>query len=117
MKKINFAVLIGAMVLLSAFTIYNTNWKINDNYNIHFVGTDIEGVFEKFKGEVAFDENELPTSKFSLLVEVESIVTGNWLKIATQKVINGLMQKNIQTLVLNLLNFLKLQLVILLRVY
>ncbi len=80
MKKINFAVLIGAMVLLSAFTIYNTNWKINDNYNIHFVGTDVEGVFEKFKGEVAFDENELPTSKFSLLVEVESIATGNFLK-------------------------------------
>ena len=80
MKKLNLAIAIGAIVLLSAFTIYNTNWNIDNNFNIHFVGTKVEGNFEKFKGKVVFDENELATSKFSLVAEVESIATGNFLK-------------------------------------
>jgi polyisoprenoid-binding protein YceI len=81
MKKLNFALLIGAIMLLSAFTIYTaTSYKINDTFKIHFAGTDAEGNFEKFKGEVAFNENELATSNFSLVIEVESIITGNWLK-------------------------------------
>jgi polyisoprenoid-binding protein YceI len=81
MTKLNLTLLIGAIMLLSAFTIYtHTSYKISDNFNIHFAGADAEGNFEKFKGEVAFNENELDKSNFSLVIEVESISTGNWLK-------------------------------------
>ena len=76
-----FAVMIGATMLLSAFTInYVINWKIADGYAIKFVGTDAEGNFEKIKGDIVFDAENLASSKVSLEVEVTSIATGNWLK-------------------------------------
>lgn len=81
MKKILFTVLVLATVVLSSFTIYNAiNWGINDGYSIKFKGTDVEGKFEKIKGDISFDADNLATSKFSIAVEVESIATGNWLK-------------------------------------
>lgn len=47
---------------------------------MHFKGDSVEGNFEKFSGEIIFDENELAASNFSLVIDVESIATGNWLK-------------------------------------
>lgn len=81
MKKICFTVLAGVVLVLSAFTISKTiNWQIKDGYSIKFSGNYAEGSFEKIKGSISFDENDLSSSKFSLNVEVESIATGNWLK-------------------------------------
>ena len=81
MKTLRYAVLAGAIILLSAFTIYKaTNWQIKDGYNIKFIGTDVDGNFETIKGDITFDENDLGTSKFNLDVDVTSIATGNWLK-------------------------------------
>jgi polyisoprenoid-binding protein YceI len=81
MKKICFTVLTAATLLLSAFTINKAiDWKIKDGYSIKFSGNDVEGNFEKIKGDISFNENDLSSSKFSLNVEVESIATGNWLK-------------------------------------
>lgn len=81
MKTLRYAVTIGAIILLSAFTIYNaTNWQIKDGFSIRFTGTDVEGNFETIKGKIAFDDNDLATSKFNLNVDVTSIATGNWLK-------------------------------------
>ncbi|MEO5673012.1 MAG: YceI family protein [Chitinophagales bacterium] len=80
-KKINFAVLIGAFILLSAFTISNAiNWQIKDGYSIKFAGSNAEGEFEKINGDIAFDADNLSTSKMSINVDVASIATGNWLK-------------------------------------
>ena len=76
MKTLRYAVLAGAIILLSAFTIYKaTNWQIKDGYNIKFIGTDVDGNFETIKGDIAFDENDLGTSKFNLDVDVTSIAT------------------------------------------
>ena len=56
MKTLRYAVLAGAIILLSAFTIYKaTNWQIKDGYNIKFIGTDVDGNFETIKGDITFD--------------------------------------------------------------
>ena len=81
MKTLRYSIMIGTLILLSAFTIYNaTNWQIKDGYKIKFSGNDVEGNFESIKGDISFDENDLATSKFNLNVDVTSIATGNWLK-------------------------------------
>lgn len=80
-KKVGFAVLIGAFIMLSAFTINNViNWQIKDGYNIKFTGTDAEGYFEKISGNLEFDIDNLSASKMVANVDVTSIATGNWLK-------------------------------------
>jgi polyisoprenoid-binding protein YceI len=69
------------LLLVSSFTVFTiSTWNISDNFKIHFSGNSAEGNFEKFKGEIVFDENELAASNFFLSIEVESIATGNWLK-------------------------------------
>lgn len=81
MKKAFNAVLVVALISLSAFTIYsNANWQIKDGYSIKFSGTDVEGHFETLKGNITFDESDLASSKFDLEIDVRSIATGNWLK-------------------------------------
>ena len=78
MKKISFAFLV---VVLSAFTVHQAiNWQIKEGYDLKFSGTKVEGNFEKIKGDISFDENDLSNSKFDLKIEVESIATGNFLK-------------------------------------
>jgi polyisoprenoid-binding protein YceI len=81
MKKISLTILVSATMLLFAFTINKViNWQIKDGYDLKFSGTKVEGNFEKIKGDIVFDENDLTTSKFDLNIEVTSIATGNWLK-------------------------------------
>ena len=81
MKKINLTILVVATMLLFAFTINKAlNWQIKDGYDLKFSGTKVEGNFEKIKGDIVFEENDLENSKFDLKIEVESIATGNWLK-------------------------------------
>jgi polyisoprenoid-binding protein YceI len=81
MKKISLTILVSATMLLFAFTINKAiNWQIKEGYDLKFSGTKVEGNFEKIKGDIVFDENDLSTSKFDLNIEVESIATGNFLK-------------------------------------
>ena len=81
MKQFSFAVLVGATLLLSAFTtIKSVDWKISDDYSIKFKGKDAEGVFKTMTGDISFDENDLSNSKFSTSVDVSSINTGNGMK-------------------------------------
>lgn len=81
MKQLNFAFIIGATLLLCAFTTYKSiDWQISDGYSIAFKGTEVEGVFNKLSGSISFDEDELSNSKFSVNVDVSSINTGNGLK-------------------------------------
>jgi polyisoprenoid-binding protein YceI len=81
MKQLTFAVLVGATLLLSAFTtIKSIDWKINDGYSIKFKGKGADGVFKTMNGDIVFDENDLSGSKFSVSIDVASINTGNGLK-------------------------------------
>ncbi len=81
MKKLSYAVLVGATMLLSAFTtIKSIDWQITDGYSIKFKGTKAEGIFKTMTGNISFNENDLSASKFSVAVEVSSINTGNGMK-------------------------------------
>lgn len=81
MKKLSFVLFVSAIVFLSAFAINNAiNWQIKEGYTIKFSANDANGRFEKMKGNISFDENDLTTSKFFLSIDVASIATGNWLK-------------------------------------
>lgn len=81
MKKSSFAILSGAILLLSAFSvIHAVDWQLSDNYAIRFSGEEVEGVFEQMKGEISFDANDLHASKFAFTVDVNSIKTGNGTK-------------------------------------
>jgi polyisoprenoid-binding protein YceI len=81
MKQISFAFLVGATILLSAFTIKNSiDWKITDSYSIKFKGKDADGIFKSMSGDISFNENDLGSSKFYVYVDVSSINTGNFLK-------------------------------------
>lgn len=81
MKNLNFAILVGTTLLLSAFT-FNTSvdFKISDGYSIKFKGTDAEGIFKTLSGSLSFDESNLANSKFAVTLAVASINTGNGMK-------------------------------------
>ena len=86
MKKLIFPIAIGATMLLSAFTVYTaTTWKIADGYSIKFTSDDPSGTFTSLKGGISFDENDLASSKFNVLVDVNSINTGNGMKNSKAK--------------------------------
>ena len=57
-----------------------TNWKVTNDYSIKFSGTDAQGVFQKFTGDIHFDESDLTASKCVLSIDVNSINTGNGMK-------------------------------------
>lgn len=81
MKTINYLALAALVIILSAFTISESlSWKISDDYSIKFSGTEVEGIFKDLKGNIAFDENDLPSSKVSFVIAVSSINTGNGTK-------------------------------------
>ncbi|MFK7949847.1 MAG: YceI family protein [Saprospiraceae bacterium] len=81
MKQFSFAILVGATMLFSAFTINKSiDWKIAEGHSIKFSGTDAEGIFKNMEGNISFNENELASSKFSTSIEVASINTGNGMK-------------------------------------
>jgi polyisoprenoid-binding protein YceI len=81
MKKVIFPALAILTLLASAFTTFNAvQWQIAEGYAIKFSGKDAEGKFEKFSGDIVFDEKNLDASRFSVSVDVSSISTGNGMK-------------------------------------
>ncbi|MES2588017.1 MAG: YceI family protein [Bacteroidota bacterium] len=81
MKKISFSILLGVVLVLSAFTIYNSiDWKIKDEFSIKFKCKEVKGEFKNFTGNISFDENDLENSKFSTSIEVSSAETGSGIK-------------------------------------
>jgi polyisoprenoid-binding protein YceI len=81
MKKSVFLPLAVLMIILSAFTFYQSlDWKINDNYSVKFDGGDPAGEFNGLKGIIKFDPDNLAASSFDCTVDVESINTGNGMK-------------------------------------
>lgn len=78
MKTINYLLMAGAVVSLSAFSINNSvNWKMSEGHSVKFTGTKVEGVFKVLKGNVEFDETNATASKFSFSIAVNSINTGS----------------------------------------
>jgi polyisoprenoid-binding protein YceI len=81
MKKIMFPAVVAAIISLSAFTAFtSTNWKIAEGYSIKFTSNDPSGTFTSMKGDISFDDNNLSSSKFNVMVDVNSINTGNGMK-------------------------------------
>jgi polyisoprenoid-binding protein YceI len=80
MKKLNLLLMFLAVIILSAFTVVSTQWKISNGYSIKFFNEHAKGEFEKISGTIHFDENDLVNSSFNMQVDVKSIATGNFLK-------------------------------------
>ena len=81
MKTTIFLPLASVIIILSAFTFYQSlDWKISDNYSVKFDGGDPAGEFTGLKGIIKFDANNLASSLFDCTVDVESINTGNGMK-------------------------------------
>lgn len=77
MKKSFFT--IATLFLLAtvfAFTL-PTAWKIAAKYTISFSTGGVSGIFKTFTGNIIFDEQSLPTSKFDIAIDINSINTGN----------------------------------------
>lgn len=77
MKKSFFtiATLITIATLFS-FTL-PTEWKIAAKYNISFSTSGVSGIFKTFAGKIIFDEQSLTASKFDIVIDINSINTGN----------------------------------------
>jgi polyisoprenoid-binding protein YceI len=81
MKKFLFPVLSATILLASAFTTLTAiDWQISQGYTIKFAGKDAEGSFTKMTGEIKFDEANIQSSSFSIIVDATSINTGNGMK-------------------------------------
>lgn len=81
MKTINYLIIAGSILLLSAFTVNESiNYKLSENFSIKFSGTDVEGIFKDLKGSIQFEEENLAASKVSFTIAVNSINTGNGTK-------------------------------------
>jgi polyisoprenoid-binding protein YceI len=86
MKKSIFPQLAAVIIILSAFTFYQSlEWKISDNYSVKFDGGDPAGEFTGLKGTIKFDPDNLAASGFDCTVDVGSINTGNGMQNAHAK--------------------------------
>lgn len=81
MKKL---VIFSSTLLLTAavfaFAVLAQAWNVSGKYNIAFSSNEVNGIFKTFKGTIAFDEQNLAASNFSVTVDVASINTGNALQ-------------------------------------
>ena len=81
MKLINSLVLVFSALLIFAFTFNNSiKWKITKDYQVKFSGTDAEGIFKKLSGDVQFDSTNIDSAHCNLIIDVNSINTGNGMK-------------------------------------
>lgn len=81
MRKFFYPLAILLVLTLSAYTAFQSSkWKIAEGYSIKFSSKDPSGVFKDFKGDIIFDEKNLSASKFDVVIDVNSISTGNGMK-------------------------------------
>jgi polyisoprenoid-binding protein YceI len=81
MKSITFSLLVFSSILISAFTFNKSiKWDITKDYEVKFSGTDAEGIFKTFSGEIQFDETNIDSAYCNLVIDVSSINTGNGMK-------------------------------------
>jgi len=80
MNSIKNIILVSSILVLSGFAATSSvNWTISENYEIKFSSStgNPEGIFKTFSGDVQFDESDLTTSNCQLMIDVNSINTGN----------------------------------------
>ncbi len=81
MSIIKFSLLVCSSLLISAFVLNKSaKWEIKKGYKIEFSGTDAEGIFKTFSGEIQFDETNIDSAYCNLIIDVKSINTGNGMK-------------------------------------
>lgn len=86
MNKVSFSLLIAfaamlTLILVSSFmALQPGSLKIAKNHSIRFTSNNPSGVFSLIKGDIIFDANKLPESKFNVEIDANSINTGNGLK-------------------------------------
>ena len=69
------------IVLITAFAFQqSSNMMISNDYFIQFSGNDANGVFKNLSGDIYFDEQDLSASRCVLIIDVNSINTGNGTK-------------------------------------
>lgn len=54
-----------------------TNWNVGQEYSVKFSGKGVNGIFKTFAATIAFDESNLASSKFAIIIDVASLNTGN----------------------------------------
>ncbi len=65
------------MLLVTVFSCTQIQeWKIQNNYSIRFSSNEASGFFEKLKGVIIFDEEDLTVSKIEMTINVAFINTG-----------------------------------------
>lgn len=80
MKPVVIPVAFAALIALSAFTAattLNAPMSIADGYAVKFTSKDPTGVFEKMKGTVVFNEQDLAAASFNVSIDVASFNCGN----------------------------------------
>ena len=81
MKKILFPLAIVTTLILSAFTTINAvKWNVAEGYSIQFTSDNPAGIFNSLKGDIVFDPANLSGSSFDMVIDVNSINTGNGMK-------------------------------------
>lgn len=81
MKKHSLAILMGAIVVLSAFTLkFTSSWKTVDGYTVKMKSEKFEGVFTGLKSTIQFDESNLGASNIFASIDAGSINTGNGMR-------------------------------------
>jgi len=77
MKKRWFALIIGVGLLMGFSNPLLNNWKIEDDYSIHFKGSGAKGTFSGLEGEINFDPQNLAASSMDVILDPATISTGN----------------------------------------
>ncbi|HKG05328.1 MAG TPA: YceI family protein [Pedobacter sp.] len=81
LKKIVSPLVLMLFLFASAFSvIYLQHWAIGNDYAVRFSGKYADGVFKRLKGDVVFRKDDLSMSRFDVIIDVNSIETGNKLK-------------------------------------
>jgi polyisoprenoid-binding protein YceI len=78
MKKLVYPLAAVVMLAASAFTfIANKDYSLGSGSVVKFTSADPTGTFKAMKGDISFDESNVPASKFNVTIDVNSISTGN----------------------------------------
>lgn len=81
MKKYFLAWAMGAVVMLSAFTLkVNSTWRTLDGYVVKMKSEKFDGTFTGLKSSIQFDEGNPTAATISATIDAGSINTGNGMR-------------------------------------
>ncbi len=76
-KKLMPLLLLFMTASLLGFVTFDIGWNLDPNYSIKFASTRAEGTFSGLFGTVVFDKDNLANAKIDVVVDVNTIKTGN----------------------------------------